>query len=172
MKINRHLVQILGLGALAIAVLATQTTTAQGSKGSGITQIKDTEHPARSAVQASCSVTWTDAAGVKACDLMTVPAGKRLVIEFATVIASTQGTDAIRTASIATALAEAPLYSRLLLGREEGDPSYTFWVATHPLRAYSDPGSLVRGFSAFVGNAADSGQHCDFTITGYLVDVQ
>jgi hypothetical protein len=129
MRIRRTFTLAIVLAALAVTTAFAQTATAQGSKTTGPTLIKDTENPARSAVHAACEVLWPagGGAGVRTCDLMTAPAGERLAIEFATAICSVPaGTGIFRTATIETTLADSNptvLNSRLLLTREESEPS-------------------------------------------------
>jgi hypothetical protein len=176
MKIRTTLVLTICFAALAGAFVSAPTALAQGGKGTtGPTLIKDTENPARSAVQASCTTSWLNANLGSNCELMTVPAGKRLVVEHASAYCYTQGTDFISLAFIQTQLGGESgnqLNIPLVLGGEVVAGAYKYRVASHPIRAYSDPGSSVKGLAYLNGDPTGSFQACNLSITGHLVDVQ
>jgi hypothetical protein len=172
MKIRRTLTLAIGLAALAVTTAFAQTAAAQSSKTTGPTLIKDTENPARSAVQGSCMVQWTNIGGNSECDLMTVPANKRLVLEHTSGICRAQGTDVIRNAQIQTTLAGAGLWTYLVMTNQATTVDGHYSVTSQPMRAYSDPGSTVKAVAWFEGNPIDSAQYCIATVSGHLVDVQ
>ena len=100
-----------------------------------------------------------------------VPAGKRLVIEHVSVIASTmpvQGEPmAAMGATINTGL-DAQYYLVLTgQGNLGGAPTF---VASQPMRVYANPGGIVNGICYRV-NLSEGTAGCNFSISGYLVDI-
>jgi hypothetical protein len=174
MKIRGTLVLTICLAVLGVTTAFAQTASAQGGKSSGPTLIKDTENPARSAVQGQCTMQWT-IAGNTSCQLAEVPAGKRLVIEHISGICRVQGTDRIRNAEIQTTLAggnSASVWNYLVLTSQSSTPDGNYSTVSQPMRAYADPGSTVLAIAWFEGLTTDSSQACTFSMSGHLVDVQ
>jgi hypothetical protein len=112
-------------------------------------------------------------------ELFTVPAGKRLVIEYATVYAGA-GEGNKMVAFISTKLIttpnpdDSPFVAHALVMTEQGtinDP-VTF-AASQPMRVYADPGTKVLGIVARTADAADGTTTLSATITisGYFVDL-
>jgi hypothetical protein len=175
MRIRRTFTLAISLAALAATTVAAQTATAQTGKSTGTTLTKDTENPARSAVQGACIMSWTNSAGANQCVLMTVPATKRVVVEHASGNCAAQGTELIHGAFIETTLAGSPqptIGTYMFLANEGTTVDGHLSVASQSMRAYSDPGSTVKAKAAFSGNPTDSYQTCYFSFSGHLVDVQ
>jgi hypothetical protein len=112
-------------------------------------------------------------------ELFTVPAGKRLVIEYATVYAGA-GEGNKMVAFISTKLIttpdpnDSPFVAHALVMTEQGvinDP-VTF-AASQPMRVYADPGTKVLGIVGRTADAADGTTTLSATITisGYFIDV-
>jgi len=102
--------------------------------------------------------------------LTTVPAGKRLVIEYGE--AEGWFADGTKmTAIIATTVGGVTIYHKLVMfdqGIQSG--SLTF-VAAQPMRLYADPGTTVNGIVSRGDGYPPGGGGWGVTISGYFVDI-
>jgi hypothetical protein len=103
--------------------------------------------------------------------IYTVPAGKRLVIEFASAAIVVRRGEEVSARIRTTVNGVLGLHELVLTGAPRGSHlSGSRLVASHPLRAYADPGTDVvvtterHSPSGFAG-------HATFTLSGYLIDL-
>jgi hypothetical protein len=100
--------------------------------------------------------------------LVSVPAGKRLVIETVTFFGSIATTGGGIT-PVMDMRTNGVLMAHKIAAIPTGSTATTqYYLGTHAVRLYVDPGSgvVVRCFAQLAGN-----QFCSFTISGYFVDV-
>ena len=141
--------------------------------------VRDVDNPASQPFQISGLTTIGPFDTSSTIELFTVPAGKRLVIEYATVYAGA-GEGNKMVAFISTKLIttpdpnDSPFVAHSLLMTEQGtinDP-VTF-AASQPMRVYADPGTKVLGIVARTADAADgtSTLSATITISGYFINL-
>jgi hypothetical protein len=165
------------LGPLAIAALL------QGNPGASHaqTRVRDLDNPARQPFQAELEgLTFNTLADAETFQVAVVPAGKRFVIEHVSLRvdsleATAGGAPQPRFRSFATLAVKAdgvPARHELVVNRADvGGSSVN--LASQPIRAYADPGSLVW---VEIDAADDDGgdsllRVAHVTISGHLVDL-
>jgi hypothetical protein len=129
--------------------------------------VRDVDNPARQPVQAEGSCNGTLGGCLKT--IYTVPAGKRLVIEYASMRAN------IPVGEVAELLIDTVVGDKVVRnGLPPTAPSVAFLGFSaanmgQQVRLYADPGTIVNveAFRSASGNEASF----DFTISGHLVDV-
>jgi hypothetical protein len=102
--------------------------------------------------------------------LLTVPAGKRFILETVSARAELAAVDTPNRVEIITQLGGKPVLHEILLSRQglnlNGQPVF---VGTHSIRAYSDPGTEVK--FQFSRSDTTNNASADVTISGYFVDL-
>ena len=141
--------------------------------------VRDVDNPASQPFQISGVATIGSFDTGSTIELFTVPLGKRLVIEHATVFAGAgEGNKMI--AFISTKIIttpnpdDTPFVAHALVMTEQGtinDP--VSFAASQPMRVYADPGTKVLGIVARTATAADgtSTLTATITISGYFINL-
>lgn len=142
-----------------------------GNTASSPVLVRDVDNAARLAFQASASITLADGTTFATSTITTVPAGKRLVIEYISALAATQ-TGQKALAQIQVYQGTTPYLHRVALSLQ-GTFTTSFgtgdeFVAGQSTRLYADAGTAV---IVEIGRSASSGAAKGvFVISGYLVD--
>ena len=165
------------LGTTSVAVQGTPSVTVQGTPsvtvGNTLSQpvpTRSVDNPARQPVQRTGLVIIGTADQIEEQTLYTVPAGKRLVIEEASV-----------RAQLFAGVSQAMVFLRSNGGGFGGhyvpltsvgalDGFGTVLVGTELLRGYADAGTAV-DVSVTINTASGSGGRFEITLTGHLVDL-
>ena len=165
------------LGPLAVAALL------QGNPGASHaqTRVRDPDNPARQPFQAQLEgLTFATSSNAETFQVAVVPAGKRLVIEHVSMFvssleATSDGEPQPRFRTFATLVTKAESvaarHELIVLPADAGGSSIN--VASQPIRAYADPGSLVLArVDAIAVEGGDSGLRiAHLTISGHLVNL-
>jgi hypothetical protein len=134
----------------------------------GTALTRNADEPARHAFQTSVAITILHSNSA-ANGIVTVPPGKRLVVEFMSVFGDAIPDRTLFVAAFTSGAAGEVTHELALSGpRRFGNDIYT---ATHPVRIYADDALFLRAQHSFVpaGPAQDS--HVSIGISGYLVDL-
>ena len=103
-----------------------------------------------------------------------VPAGKRLIIEFASVKAS-MGKDERLSVSIFATNGGTETSHQIVMNFQQGAGTKDFFAGAEQLLMYADPGTTVRieaNRLSIIGGGNAQSMTIDASITGYLVDLQ
>jgi hypothetical protein len=152
-------------------VLSGTPTVQVGNDSSTPLPVRDVDNPARQSFQRELDP-LVPSGSFSASDSLTVPAGKRFVIEFASAsIDTTAGTKMwvrIQTTSSGVGLS----YSLLpqLQGNFGADGS-DFLLASQPMKLYADPGTQVTVVVNVLGGVANTNTGAAVSLSGYLVVV-
>jgi hypothetical protein len=129
--------------------------------------VREVVNPANEPFQAEISFSIPDGSSSETFTLAVVPAGKRLVVEYATILAEVPSGK--MGARITTTAAGQYAAHHLVLteqGPVYGTPTF---VASQTMRVYADPGTGVTGIVVRSDTAGTFGGL--MTISGYFVDV-
>lgn len=149
------------------ATLAGAGTSASPLQVASPLEIRDLDNPARQPFQAgsSCSTTSDGCFG----SFITVPAGKRLVIEYMSMLADIPAGQValwqVRTTVGGQHVHFLPQSAPAVAGFI-GSPGVA--AVSQQVRLYADPGSVL--ILSFTRNGTGTQAHFDATISGYLVD--
>jgi hypothetical protein len=99
-----------------------------------------------------------------------VPAGKRLMVEYVTLLADAR-TDQAVTFSLAITNSDNTAYVHHAINAHRTEPGSLWYIASDPLKAYGGPGSLVCLSVSRNASPTDGLVNASFTVSGYLVDV-
>jgi hypothetical protein len=111
---------------------------------------------------------WPDGTGL-ATGSYVVPAGKRLVIEYASMSAYLQPDGQSMFVRIVTTVAGGDAFHNLAVQKQEDYGVLKQFGAAHLVRIYADPGSSVRVSAGRV--PFDSTANCAVTLSGHFEDV-
>lgn len=152
----KHIILILSLGA----ALAQAQTYSQ--------PVRDVENEARNAVEASCSLQWTSASGEGFCDLMTVPAGKRLAIRHVAVSCFVGPNNRVTSAHLTANLGQGNFFRPLPLSTYSA-PNTRYHEASLSVFYHADPGKQLR-FTGYQSGPDSTPGNCQVSISGFLVN--
>ncbi len=150
----------------------TNTPTVQVSNAfNSPLPVRDVDNPARQPFQRELDP-LIPAGSFTASDSLTVPAGKRLVIEFASAtINTTSGTKMwVRIQTTTSGSTNAHTLVPELQGPFSADNS-DFFVAAQPMKVFADPATQVIVITSVLGGVANSNSGAAVVMSGYLVDV-
>ncbi len=152
-------------------VLSGTPTVQVGNAFNSPLPVRDVDNPARQPFQRELDP-LVSPGSFTASDSLTVPAGKRFAIEFASASVDTPaGTKMwvrIQTTSSGVGLS----YSLLpqLQGNYAADGS-DFLLAAQPMKLYADPGTQVTAVVSVLGGVANTNTGASVSLSGYFVDV-
>lgn len=154
-----------------IAAAATLGLLATAASGQYSTPIRDVENPARTRFMDSGSVVLTPGMAGATGDIASVPAGKRLVIEQASVRCWQEAGNIITTRIVVTHV-NGTLSTSINFDipvRYQGEDLFDgrIFVGSMMTRLYADAGTTVRGWAT-----RDSGvetARCAFAISGHTI---
>jgi hypothetical protein len=129
--------------------------------------VREVANPASEPFQAEVSFSIPDGSSSETFTLAVVPAGKRLVVEYATILAEVPSGK--MGARITTTAAGQYAAHHLVLTEQGplfGTPAF---VASQPMRVYADPGTGVTGIVIRSDTTGTFGGL--MTISGYFVDI-
>lgn len=133
--------------------------------------VREVDKPARSAVHAQGTATWSILDEPIAATIYTVPASKRLVIETVTSACATPGTETLLRVWLRLTLNGVQALHQLDFELKGTTTSgLKIYAGSQQLRLYADAGSVVRG-QAVRDRALSIPQGCTFTVAGYLESI-
>lgn len=127
--------------------------------------VRDVDNPARQPFQASIDTDWPAGFIVKTTTLLTVPVGKRAVIEYATFYIAPSAGSKIQFAELGTTVGGNPASFDFV-----GTPITSIGVVAQPLRLYADAGTNIVGIVGLDSTSTGGGE-IKISISGYLVNV-
>jgi hypothetical protein len=151
---------------LAFALAATMVLCASGQTFSQ--PVRDVENEARNAVEAACSLQWTSAAGMGSCDLMTVPAGKRLAVRHVAVHCFVGPNNRVTSAFLSANLGAGSFPRPLPLSLFSA-PNTRYQEASLSVFYHADPGKQVQ-FTAYQTGPDSTPGNCQVSLGGFLVN--
>lgn len=133
-------------------------------------EVRDADHPARQAFQISlCTGGWPPGCGSTP-DQFTVPADKRLVIEYVSAHCNANHfSDTLSSISVQTIVDGVPAFHSLVPVFMGNSASFRHYVAAQQMRVYADPGTAVTGVAG--GFPAAGRMGCLMGLSGTLVDL-
>jgi len=134
--------------------------------------VKDADNPATQPFQASVQGSFNNNGGRDTgyVGITTVPAGKRLVIEHASVFGQVLTGHSLIQTLIKVTLGGQEALHYLTISAQGSDGFFDNFVASEQVRFYADPGTQVFGY-AFRNASAGDNDYVQFIISGYFVDV-
>jgi hypothetical protein len=133
--------------------------------------VRDVENPAKQSFQRELDP-LIPAGSFTASDSLTVPMGKRFVIEFASASIDTpQNTKMwvrIQTTTSGSTISHSLVPE--LLGNF-GAAGSDFYLTAQPLKVYADAGTQVTVVASVLGGVANTNSGASVSLSGYLVDV-
>jgi hypothetical protein len=153
-------------------VVHDTTLTGNGTQASPLgvalpLEVRDPDNPARQPVQASISCTISNRFCTS--DILTVPAGKRLVIEYASVQMQVNDPGRVGFFELTTRVNGTNVIHQLTMSQPSvgtlGDAEAT---VGQQVRIYADPGTIVSGAGRLDANSTGSFR---FRISGHYVDI-
>ena len=164
--------------AVVSFLLLAGTTTSKAQTGT--VPVRDTDNPARQPFQIQLVNQTVNANTPIPIQLVNVPLGKRLVIEFATIgvlVFPTPEKQSLVQADLQTQINGVAADHVLTLTKTPELPASTAesFQATLPVRVYADPGTAVALRVVFTSNSKNSEVNQAivnrFSISGYFVDL-
>ncbi|HTT36356.1 MAG TPA: hypothetical protein VMH32_01655 [Burkholderiales bacterium] len=149
----------------SVAVKVTNTPTVTFAQGASI---RNADNPAFQPFQATGTGTISNSALVT---LTTVPANKRLVIEYVSFSASVP-TDQRVMGTVSTALASGAASFVVSVAPQGSDGFKDYFAGSQVVRIYADPGTDVVAECDRVPPLGTGAGSCTFAISGYFVDIQ
>ena len=133
--------------------------------------VRDVDNPAIHPFQKELDP-LVPAGSFTASDSLTVPLGKRLVIEFASATISTTAGTKLWVRIQTTANGSINFHSLLpeLQGPFSADGS-DFLLAAQPMKIYADPGTQVTVIASVLGGVANTNTGAGVVMSGHFVDV-
>jgi hypothetical protein len=154
---------------LAICILIGFSLSVSASAYATVVDVRDVENPARTPFVVEGVVNF--AASEILTELGEVPAGKRAVIEFISMVCQTIPPDTIIFVLFAFPRANAFPHYFLPISKQ-GDPGnsiFQSWVAGQLVRIYADAGPISIQVARSSSTPNQSG--CQVSISGYTIDV-
>ena len=134
--------------------------------------VRDADNPARQPLEAGSNCTVIDQSGGCSATVYTVPSGKRLVIEFVTMNARVPSSGSVAQLTIRTAADRTYFLPQTAPGVDYLGEQENSARLAQQVRIYVEPGmSVVMKGRHNLAAPAQSAAF-DFTLSGYLVDVQ
>lgn len=167
---NTPTVQAQQLGQWNVSLSGTPTVQVGNAPNSPL-PVRDVDNPARQPFQGELDPLVT-VGSFTASDSLSVPAGKRLVIEFASAtINTTSGTKMwVRIQTTTNNSTNAHTLVPELQGAFAAGGS-DFFVAAQPLKIYADPGTQVTFIVNVLGGVANTNSGAAVVMSGYFVNV-
>ena len=103
--------------------------------------------------------------------VITVPAGKRLVIEFVSMSAVAPASCLAPVLEIITTAGSGRAYHRIAIPDSVSVGQRTFYVGSKLVRLYADPGTEIELRSIFFNGGCITAEYRAVNLTGYFVDV-
>ena len=132
--------------------------------------VKDVDNGARQPFGASASPVFAASTITASGDFLTVPAGKRAVVEHFSCINYASTTNSFVRLELSFVTAGVSTWHQFVAAN--AGPSLIsgidIWTVSQPLKAYADPGTVIN-LSAIRRNTASAGLEC--YITGHYVDL-
>lgn len=154
-----------------IAAAATLGLLASAASAQYSTPIRDVENPARTRFMDSGSVSMDAGIAGAFGDIATVPAGKRLVIEQASVRCSQDAGNILTARIVVTHVnggASASINFDIPVRYQGLDPfDGRIFVGSMMTRLYADAGTTVKGWATRDGGAGTA--RCGFAISGHTI---
>jgi len=152
-------------GDYSVPVRVINTPTVTFAPGASIS---NADNPAFQPFQATASGAIGNSALVT---LTTVPANKRLVIEYVSLSASVPTGQKV-TGTVTTALQSGFATFAVTVAPQGSDGFKDYYAASQLVRIYADPGSDVSAECVRVPPLGTGTGTCSFAISGYFVDIQ
>jgi len=130
--------------------------------------VRDVDNPASQPFQAKVVVGFADGASTTGdITIATVPAGKRLVIEYLSVFSAMLSHQKVINTLIEQA--EQGVHGQNYPFGSNADGTLDYWIGSQPIRFYAQPGP-IRCFAERDSFAGANPNSVTFTIVGYLVN--
>jgi hypothetical protein len=158
---------IVGITGTPSVTLSGSSTVQIGNSASSPALVRDVDHPHSQPFRTQVSSFFTSgSADTTVNNSATVPAGKRLIVEFVTVKITLPNGQAALFAKLDTSV-----FDQYITLTAAGNDSVgnTLVVATHKVFVIFDPGTIVQT-SAF-RNSLTGGGNILMTVSGYLEDI-
>jgi hypothetical protein len=158
-----------GLNGLTDSVvLQAGANMAITKAGNTLTIASTVSDPAKNAFQGNLIISFADGEGLGS-GILTVPAGKRLAIEFISITSSIPADQELVDIFLTTTVNGTPLDYRLSVQPTGSDASPVKYMAEKLVRLYSDSGTNL---TAVAGRTPGNGAaNIHIRISGYLVDL-
>ena len=168
--VNTPTVRAEQLGQWNVGLSGTPTVQVGNAANSPVF-VRDVDNPARQPFQRELDPLVT-VGQFTASDSLTVPAGKRLVIEFATAPVTTPPGTKLWVRIQTTVNGISNQYSLLpeLQGSFAASGS-DFLLAAQPMKVYADPATQVVAVVNVLGGTANANTGAGVVMSGYLIDV-
>ncbi len=129
--------------------------------------VRDVGREAREPFHRQFALDWSDGSGFSTASY-SVPSGKRLVVEYASLSAYLPASGQTMFVRITTSVGGAEAFHTLALQKREDYGVLKQFEGAHLVRLYADPATTVRVAAGRLP-AADTA-NCTLTLSGYLVD--
>ncbi len=131
-------------------------------------QVRDVDNPASQPFQAQVVVGFADGASTTGdITIATVPAGKRLVIEYLSVFSAMLPHQKVINTLIEQA--EQGVHGQNYPFGSNADGTLDYWIGSQPIRFYAQPGP-IQCFAERDSTVGANPNSVTFTIVGYLVN--
>ena len=151
---------------MAVCMLIALSLFVSASAHADVAEVRDVENPARTPFVVNALVDIEPSGLLR--ELGRVPAGKRAVIEFISMVCSLRASDTIHLATVSF---EPNSRSYFLPISKQGDPFSNLqnWVAGQLVRIYADEGRITLNVLHAESNPGLSS--CEVSISGHTIDV-
>jgi hypothetical protein len=157
---------------MAVCMLIGLSLSVSASAHAGVVDVRDVENPARTPFVVEGTVDFQS--GKILTELGEVPAGKRAVIEFISMVCQTQPPDTIIFV-LFTFPHENGFAQYFLPISKQGDPGnsiFQSWVAGQLVRIYADEGKIAIQVARSSPNPNQDRSGCQVNISGHTIDVK
>ena len=156
--------------SMTVCMLIGISLSVLASAHADVVDVRDVENPARTPFVVEGVVNF--AVGTDLTELGEVPAGKRAVIEFISMVCQTIPPDTIIFVLFAFPRANGFPHYFLPISKqgEPGNSIFQSWVAGQLVRIYADEGPISVQVARSSPNSSQSG--CQVSISGHTIDVK